>query len=364
LWKLGHRVELNPNATSNLAPPNRTRHLEPGTRNRRLLLSLNPYGLAYSVGLQAAGTRRANPNPIGLKGFIRIVRESGLGAIELDHRWLTSLNDPELAGLRQELQGLQPICSFWLSQEPGETLEQAVRCCTGVGARILRFHLTPVLEGRRACWGQRWPEMLAHARDTLTRESSRVADAGLTLAIENHQDLGSEELVEIAVSLGPHAGICFDTGNPFAVGEDPVAFARRAADHIRHVHLKDYVAQFTNEGYRLVRCAIGDGAVPFTEIATVLRERATPLVASIEPGALESRHIRLFTPEWWNGYPPRTAIELGVMLDRLRGSMLRDDADSRTPWETGEDGDALVEYEIAQVRRSVANVRGMGICTG
>jgi hypothetical protein len=52
------------------------------------------------------------------------------------------------------------------------------------------------------------------------------------------------------------------------------------------------------------------------------------------------------------------------MLGRLRGSMLRDDADSRTPWETGEDGDALVEYEIAQVRRSVANVRGMGICTG
>ena len=329
-----------------------------------MLLSLNPYGLAYTVGLQAVGTPRANPNPIGLRGFIRIVRESGLRAIELDHRWLTPLSDPELAGLRQELQGLQPICSFWLAQEPGETLEQAVRCCRGVGARILRFHLTPVLEGGRACWGQRWPEMLTHARHTLTRESSRVADAGLTLAVENHQDLGSEELVEITEALGPLAGICFDTGNPFAVGEDPVAFARRAAHRIRHVHLKDYVAQFTNEGYRLVRCAIGDGAVPFTEIAAVLRDGAKLLVASIEPGALESRHIRLFTPEWWNGYPPRTATELDVMLGRLRGTAFRGDADSRTPWEAGEDGDAVVEYEIAQVRRSVDNVRGMGICTG
>ena len=328
-----------------------------------VLLSLNPYGLAYTVGLQAVGTPRANPNPIGLRGFLRIVRESGLRAIELDHRWLTPLSDPELAGLRQELQGLQPICSFWLAQEPGETLEQAVRCCTGVGARILRFHLTPVLEGGRACWGQRWPEMLAHARDTLTRESGRVADAGLTLAIENHQDLGSEELVAMTERLGPHAGICFDTGNAFSVGEDPVAFARRAVHRIRHVHLKDYIAQFTNEGYRLVRCAIGDGAVPFKELATVLRESATPLVASIEPGALESRHIRLFTPEWWNGYPPRTATELGVMLGRLRGTMLRDDADPRTPWETGEEGDRLVEYETGQVCRSVANVRAMGICS-
>jgi 3-oxoisoapionate decarboxylase len=328
-----------------------------------MLLSLNPYGLAYTVGLQAAGTPRANPNPVGLGGFIDIVREAGLHAIELDHRWLTPLSDPELAGLRRELQGLQPVCSFWLAHERCETLEQAVRCCTGIGARVLRFHLTPVLEGGRACWGRRWSEMLAHALDTLTRESSRVADAGLTLAIENHQDLGSEELVEITESLGRHAGICFDTGNPFAVGEDPVAFARRAAHRLRHVHLKDYVAQFTAEGYRLVRCAIGDGAVPFTEIATVLRETPTPLVASIEPGALESRHIRLFTPEWWNGYPPRTATELGVMLGRLRGTALRDDADCRTPWEAGVTGDALVEYETAQVRRSIANVRAIGFCT-
>ena len=144
--------------------------------------------------------------------------------------------------------------------------------------------------------------MLAHARDTLTRESGRVGDAGLILAIENHQDLGSEELVAFTERLGPHAGICFDTGNAFSVGEDPVAFTRRAAHRIRHVHLKDYVAQFTPEGYRLVRCAIGDGAVPFKEIASILEHEGTELAASIEPGALEARHIRLFTPEWWTGY--------------------------------------------------------------
>ena len=327
-----------------------------------MLLSLNPYGLAYTVGLQAAGTPRANPHSIGLKGFIELVRGSGLRAIELDHRWLTPLSDSELAGLRGDLHGLQPICSFWLAHEPGETLEQAVRCCTGMGARILRFHLTPVLEGGRARWGERWHEMLAHARQTLTRESSRVADAGLTLAIENHQDLGSEELVEITERLGPHAGICFDTGNAFSVGEDPVAFARRAAHRIRHVHLKDYVAQFTPDGYRLVRCPIGEGAVPFKEIASILDAQGTELVASIEPGALEARHIRLFTPDWWKGYPPRAAVELGALLGRLRRTAPRDDADTRTPWETGEEGDGLVDYEINQVRRSLTNVRTMGIC--
>jgi len=328
-------------------------------------LSLNPYGLTYTVGLHGLGTAsRMNPSPVGLRGFIAIARELGLGAIELDHRWLTPLTDSELQGLRQELQNLQPVCSFWLAHQPGETLREAVRCCSVLGAKILRFHLTPVLEGGRAARGAEWPALVAHARDTLVRESPRVGDAGLTLAIENHQDLGSEELVEIAERLGPHAGICFDTGNPFAVGEDPVAFARRAAHRIRHVHLKDYVAQFTEDGFRLLRCSIGDGAVPFAEIASVLADAATPLVASIEPGALEARHIRLFTPGWWAGYPPREAREIGTMLGRLRRTALREDADYRTPWEMGESGSALTEFEMNQVRRSVANVRGMGICEG
>ena len=328
-----------------------------------MILSLNPYGLTYTVGLHGLGTAaRTNPHPIGLQGFIAIARELGLRAIELDHRWLTPLSDAELHALRGDLHGLQPICSFWLAHQPGETLREAVRCCTALGATILRFHLTPVLEGARAARGDEWLALLTHARETLVRESSRVGDAGLILAIENHQDLGSEELVALSEQLGPHAGVCFDTGNSFAVGEDPVAFARRASHRIRHVHLKDYVAQFTDDGYRLLRCPIGDGAVPLAEIASVLADSATPLVASIEPGALEARHIRLFTPEWWTGYLPRDASELGTMLGRLRKSMIPDGADYRTPWERGESGGMLVEYEMAQVRRSAKNVQELGIC--
>src|SRR5688572_22548807 len=217
-----------------------------------LTVGLNPYGLAYTVGLQGAGTPRANPSPVGLDGFIALAREAGVRSIELDHRWLIPLTDDQLRALGQSLRGVSVVSSFWLSHQPGETLKEAVRCTIGVGASILRFHLTPVLEGGRAALGQAWHDMVVHARTTLRRESRRVADAGLTLAIEDHQDFGSEELVEIAGSLGDHVGITLDTGNPFSVGEDPVAFVERTAPLIRHVHLKDYVAQFTDEGYRLV----------------------------------------------------------------------------------------------------------------
>ena len=237
-----------------------------------------------------------------------------------------------------------------------------MRCYSALGARILRFHLTPVLEGARARWGARWNEMIAHAHDTLRREINRVGDAGLVLAIEDHQDVGSEELVDLVEQLGPHAGICLDTGNPFSVGEDPVAFTRRAAHRIRHVHLKDYVAQFTDEGYRLVRCAVGDGAVPFKEIAAVLER------AGHAAGRLDRARRSRITP-----HPPVHARLVG-RLSGPRRARARHDARPAAraapcrrrglPDAVGEGGagDALVDYELGQVRRSVENVRALGIC--
>jgi 3-oxoisoapionate decarboxylase len=325
-----------------------------------MLIGLNPYGLTYTVGLQAHGTPRVNPEAIGLEGFVRLVRELGGSCIELDWRWLVPMSAGELARLREALDGLTPITSFWLSHQPGETLDEAVRCSTAIGARLLRMHLTPVLEGARAAHGARWNEMLAHARATLGRESPRLVDAGLPIAIENHQDLGSEDLLAIVEELGDHAGIVLDTGNPYAVGEDPIAFTKRAAHRIRHLHLKDYVSQFTTEGYRLVRCAIGDGAVPFAGIGAVLEPYWGSLTASLEPAALEARHIRLFTPDWWRGYPPREASELGIMLGRLRRHALPEDADWRTPWERAAPAAELLAYEMDHVRRSVAHLRALG----
>ena len=95
----------------------------------------------------------------------------------------------------------------------------------------------------------------------LADRGPRAFDEGRVLAIENHQDFGSDELAEFCETTRG-VGICLDTGNTFPVAEAPLDFTRRIAPHVRHVHLKDYRVQFTDEGYRLVRCAIGDGAVP------------------------------------------------------------------------------------------------------
>jgi len=39
---------------------------------------------------------------------------------------------------------------------------------------------------------------------------------------------------------------------------------------------------------------------------------------------------------------------------------LPDDADASTPWERGDDA-LLVDYELDMIRRSAANMRGLGL---
>ena len=325
-----------------------------------LAVGLNPYGLAYTLGLQGAGTPRANPKGSGLEGFITIAAELGAKTLEIFEPWLASMNEAVLRALSDRLAGLgmTPVVSSGLMLGP---IDRAIREATVLGATVVRVGLTPVLCGDRNAWGAKWPELVAGARTALKKHGPEAAAAGIWLAIENHQDFRSEELVGICEEAGEGVGICFDTGNTFPVGEAPLPFTRWIAPYVCHVHLKDYQAQWTDEGYRLVRCAIGAGAVPFREMIAILAEHHEQLTAVLEPGALEARHVRLFTPEWWNGYPPMSAPELATCLAAARVRRLPDEADYRTPWERQEDGDALIRYELDMIRRSAANMKILGL---
>jgi sugar phosphate isomerase/epimerase len=331
---------------------------ESATQGGECVFGLNPYGATYYLGLQGAGGPRANPRGVGLEGFLALGREVDAKAMEIFDPWLRALSDAELAALKDRLDaaGVTPIVSWGLMMGP---FDSALRSARALGAATIRCGLTTVLCGDRAALGDRWPELVASVGRALADYGPRVADEGMTLAIENHQDFGSDELVDFCESTRG-VGICVDAGNTFPVLEAPLDFYRRVAPYVRHVHLKDYRVQFTDEGYRLVRCAIGDGAVPIAAMLDLFLAHQPKLTTVLEPGALEARHIRFLRPEWWRFYAPKTAESLARCLAAAHVNRLLDDADYRTPWERQED-DALVDYELAMIRRSAANMRALGV---
>jgi sugar phosphate isomerase/epimerase len=331
---------------------------ETRARSDTFALGLNPYGLAYHLGLQGAGSPRANPKGAGLEGLVAIATELGAKTLEIFDPWLQALSDDGLRALRDRLRGLgmTPVVSSGMMMGP---FESALRSARILDAKVIRHGLTTVLCGDRNSLGDKWKTLVADVRTVLVDRGPRALDEGRTLAIENHQDFGSEELVGFCEGTRG-VGICFDTGNTFPVAEAPVDFARRIAPYVVHVHLKDYRVQFTDEGYRLVRCAIGEGAVPLAAVLDELAKHHSTLTAVLEPGALEARHVRLLRPEWWNFYPPKSAEALAACFAAARLNRLADDADWRTPWERGDDTE-IEAFELAMIRRSAANMRAIGL---
>ena len=324
-----------------------------------LLTGLNPYGISYHLGLHARGTPRANPNPAGLRGYIALATEFGAKSIELWDGALTAMSDTELVALRDELKGLGmvPIVSSGLERGP---IERLIEIAGTIESPLIRAALTGVLCGDRTISNPPWAERVASTREKLGRFAPMAAKAGKTIGIENHQDFTSRELVALCEEFGPAVGITYDTGNSFPVAEAPLDFTRVVAPFVRHVHLKDYNVQQTPEGFRLVRAPLGDGAVPFRAILDIIAEYRDELTVCMELAALEARHVRLKTDAWWQLYPPRDDAAVARCMAATEINPLADDTDYHTPWEKGED-DKLEAWELAQIRRSAANMRLLGI---
>src|SRR5205823_10821652 len=143
------------------------------------------------------------------------------------------------------------------------------------------------------------------------------------------------------------------------VGEEPVEAARRLAPIIRHVHLKDYTIHFAPEGYRLVRCAAGEGVIDFPEILRVVREGCRDVLPGIEIAAQQTRTIPILEDGWWACHAPRQARQvigaLRVLWDK--GRLAHEPYSSA--WERDEDSDAVAAEEWRLVRRSAAYFRAL-----
>jgi len=322
-------------------------------------IGLNPYGLAYALGLQGANTPRANPNPISLTDYINIAKSIGAGGIELHAEHLFPLTDQQLTAIRSEFDAL----GWWVVLARPlmiDAWDQTVRVAQFLKAKTIRMHCTSILCGDRVANGCDWAVLVKDVREKLAAASKATSPHGLRLAIEDHQDFGSAELLELCGSCGENIGIALDTANPLSVAEDPLDFARAVAPKVFHVHLKDYRAHWSDEGYRLIRCATGDGCIPFQEICAHFagRDRVT---AAIEIGSLNARHIRVFDPNYWSHHPPCDVRQFSKAMAAARVNRFREEEDWRTPWEKEASAEEIVAYEIDQVKKSVENLRRLSL---
>src|SRR5712692_5484030 len=259
--------------------------MEVGRLNRRksmMRIGLSVYGTVFSMGIHPASGRQ----PISPRQLMDRVLTVDLEGVEMPASLLQGEDVTEVA---RYAQGHGLFITLAASGYDAETLTVAIDLGARLGAGTIRTVIGGAkIGGDRRPLAGRWQSFLQEVLTGL-REATRVAErAGVNLAVENHQDLSSEELLWLCDSIdSPRFGITLDTGNTLATAEEPLDFARRVAPYIKNVHLKDYWVYPSEEGYRLVRCPLGNGVVDFPALFEILAEVCPDVTTSIELGALE-----------------------------------------------------------------------------
>jgi len=283
---------------------------------------------------------------------------AGLRGVEFPaEQCLPGTSPEELARARDgaKARGLGLVADGGVVEE--EALRRWIPQAAGLGAPVLRVILSRVLGGNRREMRGGWRAHLERACAALRAVRPLAEAQGVTIAVENHQDVTSEELLWLCETVGGrHIGITLDTGSTLAVAEGPLEFAQRVKPLVRNVHLKDYHIFLSPTGYRLSTCGIGEGVVDFPGLFALFADQPE-LPMSIELGARQARHVELLQDEWWAEYPPRPTARLvealRVLLPRARPA----DADYRIPHERGAPDETLRAYELAEFDRSVAYLK-------
>lgn len=113
---------------------------------------------------------------------------------------------------------------------------------------------------------------LGRAAGSLGQVAPEYEDSGISLAIENHEDLTAAQVVNLIERIdSPAVGAVYDSGNSIPFYQDPVEEARLLAPHARTTHIKDHLLVRDDGVVWSVGTPLGRGAIPLPEIVEVLR---------------------------------------------------------------------------------------------
>jgi len=327
-----------------------------------VLIGLSALSFSYRCGLVGRGTPRAVARPLGVDDVIALAARAGLRSVEFPLALLPDRGPAPLAALRARLDAADLIPVVDSDVADVEALRRDIPAAAALGARALRVLVSSVLEGFRAHIPGGWAAHSAEVVARLRAVRPLAEQLGVVLAVENHQDATADDLAAICAGVGgDHVGVTFDVANALVVAEDPLAALARLGPLVRNIHLSDYTAYPTSRGWRLVRCALGEGDMNLRAVFAAIARHAPDATCQIELVSHTARHVRLFDDEWWQGYPSRDVRDLLPALRHLAQAVRSRDDDWRTPWERGAPEEQICFYEDQQYASSLSYLRSIGV---
>lgn len=214
-----------------------------------------------------------------VEDFLRRAQELRVDGVSLESCFLPSRDAGYLQDLGQMLDnhGMERVYAWGhpdgleggTNQQAYEEMIGSFESARTIGANVMRV-VGSSLRFR--------DEPHAPQLDRLTRmfrEAANIAaDYGIRMAVENHIDFTSNEMVQLLDAVDSvYLGINFDTGNFVRLLDDPIQGMDKLAERVYATHIKDLKIQRgvpADEWYFFSSVPIGDGVVDNDRLAAKL----------------------------------------------------------------------------------------------
>jgi len=181
-----------------------------------------------------------------------------------------------------------------------ERYEAEIVAAKEAGASVVR---TVMLGGRRYETFRTAKEYAAFADGSLA--SLRLAEPVMarhkvTLAVENHKDFRTDELIDqLKAVASEFIRVCVDTGNSIALLERPSETAAALAPWAAACHLKDMGVEESSDGFLLSEVPLGDGFLNLAGIVAALKKARPAIRFSLEMITRDPLRIPCLSDDYW-----------------------------------------------------------------
>lgn len=278
--------------------------------------------VTYCCQIRRNHLKRANPefDLFEAKNFLKYCHELRAGGAQISLGALSREAAREIRALTQEMGlSLEAIVTAPKRKQDVARFDSEISAAREAGAKAAR---TTIIPGRRYEFFsslEMFHEYDALARKSLELMTPVVEEHMVPLAVENHKDHRDEERVALLKQISSeYVGACVDTGNSFALLEDPISTVERLAPWAHSVHLKDQALKPYEDGFLLADIPLGQGGLDLKRMVDILKKAKPDIRFSLELITRDPLKVPCLTDGYWKTFPNLPAKDLARALRYVR----------------------------------------------
>ncbi|QDU92414.1 sugar phosphate isomerase/epimerase family protein [Lignipirellula cremea] len=252
--------------------------------------------------------------------FLRYCQTLGAGGMQAKLGGLDRAGVKELRGFaEQHSLFIDAIVDPPRDQADLARFEREIRIAAEVGVQAARSVIMPGRRYERFASLEEFREYEKQGRKMAELAAPIVEKHRTPLAIENHKDQRNEERIALFEQIdSEYVGACVDTGNSFALLEEPIETVRALAPWAKTVHLKDQAVQPYADGFLLGDIPLGQGCFDLKKMVEILRKAQLQIRFTLELITRDALRVPCLTEKYWATMPQVAGKELARTLRTVR----------------------------------------------